>query len=85
MERAAIKGFAYVLCHVPELVRYGSKPSREPELQRQIRPLRRDWRHAVAYAPNQVYIGGMSPRAYIVPADKWWSEGRRPEPSKVDF
>ena len=34
---------------------------------------------------KNVYIGGMSPRAYIVPADKWWSEGRRPEPSKVDF
>jgi hypothetical protein len=74
---ASILGFAYVLCHVPDLVRYGSKPSREPELRERLASLRRGWDHAVAYPPHQVYIGGLSPRGLADWPTPWW---RNPVP-----
>lgn len=78
MQGASILGWAYVLCHAPDLVRYGSKPSRDAELRAQIGGLRRDWAHAVGYAPNQVYIGGLTPAALEAWATPWW---RHPVPS----
>ena len=63
--RVGIEGVSYSLAHVPDLVRYGSKPLRElrarPELQARLAGRLRDFRAAVAYAPHQVYIGNVTP------------------------
>lgn len=60
-----IKECAYVLVHVPDFVRYGSKPMRDlqenmallPDIQRALRT----FEQATAYGPNQVFIGNMRP------------------------
>ncbi|MCL0043926.1 glycine/sarcosine/betaine reductase complex component C subunit beta [Dehalococcoidia bacterium] len=60
-----IRGTRYVLVHAPDLVRYGSKPSREiskdPGLEKTIGAHLRSYEEALAYGPSQVYIGGMYP------------------------
>lgn len=63
--RVGIEGVSYSLTHVPDLVRYGSKPLREirahPALQQQLAEHLRDFSAAVAYAPHQVFIGSIAP------------------------
>ena len=63
--RVGIEGVFYSLTHVPDLVRYGSKPSREirvnPALEQQLRNQLRSFGAATAYAPHQVYIGNITP------------------------
>jgi glycine/sarcosine/betaine reductase complex component C subunit beta len=63
--RVGIKGVFYSLAHVPDLVRYGSKPSRElranPALEQQLKNQLRSFDAATAYAPHQVYIGNITP------------------------
>jgi hypothetical protein len=63
--RVGIEGVSYSLAHVPDLVRYGSKPLREirvrPGLGRQLAEHLRDFGAASAYAPHQVYIGNLAP------------------------
>ena len=60
-----IKGVVYFLGHVPSLVRYGSKPSREvpkdPAILDQILRHLHPYDSAVAYPPNQVFIGNLTP------------------------
>ena len=55
----------YSLAHVPDLVCYGSKPSREiranPALEQQLKNQLRSFSAATAYAPHQVYIGNITP------------------------
>ena len=52
---------SFVLEHVPDLVRYGSKPSREPAQLEALDAALRSYDEAVAYAPNQVFIGNLEP------------------------
>jgi hypothetical protein len=63
--RIGIEGVSYSLTHVPDLVRYGSKPLREirakPSLGEQLAQRLRDFAAATAYAPHQVYIGNIAP------------------------
>ena len=63
--RVGIEGVFYSLTHVPDLVRYGSKPLRElranPVLSEQLTKHLRDFAEATAYAPHQVYIGNIVP------------------------
>jgi betaine reductase len=63
--RIGIEGVFYSLAHVPDLVRFGSKPAREiaarPELAAALKDRLRGFNDAVAYAPHQVYIGNMTP------------------------
>jgi hypothetical protein len=63
--RPVLKGVSYFLAHVPSMVRYGSKPSREipkdPSLLPRFLGHLRSFNEAVAYAPNQVFIGNMDP------------------------
>lgn len=63
--RVGIEGVSYSLTHVPDLVRYGSKPLREiraqPALGEQLAKRLRDFAAATAYAPHQVYIGNIAP------------------------
>jgi betaine reductase len=70
--RAGILAAALVLEHVPDLVRYGSKPSREsarlPELQRALRP----YEEALAYPPHQAFIGNLRPEALWETPRPWW-------------
>jgi hypothetical protein len=63
--RVGIEGVFYSLTHVPDLIRYGSKPSRElkanPALEQQLKDHRRSFSAATAYPPHQVYIGNITP------------------------
>jgi betaine reductase len=63
--RVGIEGVLYSLAHVPDLVCYGSKPSREiranPALEQQLKNQLRSFSAATAYAPHQVYIGNITP------------------------
>ena len=63
--RVGIEGVSYSLAHVPDLVRFGSKPLRElrgnPVLAADLSRLLRDFPAATAYAPHQVYIGNIGP------------------------
>jgi len=64
--RVAIEGVFYSLTHVPDLVRYGSKPSREiaanPALGEELKRKLRSFDAATAYAPHQVFIGNIKPQ-----------------------
>jgi betaine reductase len=63
--RVGIEGVFYSLAHVPDLVRYGSKPAREinahTELGAALKKRLRNFGAATAYAPHQVYIGKITP------------------------
>jgi len=60
-----ITGVSYYLAHVPGMIRYGSKPYRElkhePSLLQPILSHLRPFDQAVAYPPNQVFIGNLDP------------------------
>lgn len=64
--RVGIEAVWYSLAHVPDLVRYGSKPWRElrerPDLADAFTRQLRTFAAATAYAPHQVFIGNMAPR-----------------------
>ncbi len=59
------KGVSYFLAHVPSMVRHGSKPSREivrgPSVLPSILNHLETFDQAVAYPPNQVFIGNLDP------------------------
>lgn len=65
MPRAALLNASYALFHVPDLVRYGSKPVRElrrdPERLAELQAHLRGFDAAVAYPPNQVFVGNLTP------------------------
>jgi betaine reductase len=75
--RVGIEGVFYSLTHVPDLVRYGSKPWRElrrqPALEAQLSMHLRNFAAATAYAPHQVYIGNIEPEK-LVEIDMPWYE-----------
>ena len=58
--RIGIEGVFYSLAHVPELVRFGSKPAREikvrPELEDELGKRLRSLGAAMAYALYQLFI-----------------------------
>ncbi len=60
-----VKGVCYFLAHVPSMIRHGSKPSREigrdPSLLTSILSHLETFDQAVAYPPNQVFIGNLDP------------------------
>ena len=60
-----IKEACYVLVHVPDFVRFGSKPSRDISensgLFKQIEAHLRNYEDAVKYPPHQVFIGNRHP------------------------
>src|SRR4030043_1784803 len=60
-----IKEVGYVIVHVPDFVRYGSKPSRDlledNGLSKQIASHLRSYEEAVKYPPHQVFIGNRHP------------------------
>ena len=54
--RAGIHGATLVLQHVPDLVRYGSKPRREQERLAELLSALRTYEQAIGYPPHQVFI-----------------------------
>lgn len=75
-----IRGVSCVLVHAPGLVRYGSKPSRElakggdgllPKIHRGLR----SFDDAVAYPPNQAFIGNIAPEELWERPEPWWKHG----------
>jgi len=69
---------AFCLAHTPELVRYGSKPRREiaknPEIEARISSSLRSYAKASSYAPNQTFIGSISPDELANRSRPWHSE-----------
>src|SRR5512138_2557081 len=58
-----VRAVSLVLAHAPSFVRLGSKPLRVLREVKQpidyLQPHLRDWDAALAYAPNQVFIGNL--------------------------
>jgi len=71
-----IRGISCVIAHTPGLLRYGSKPTRElardAALIENVRRHLRSFEDAVAYPPNQVFIGNHAPEwLWDVPEPHW--------------
>ena len=64
-DNPVIRNCAFCLVHAPDLVRFGSKPRREleadPSLAGRLEGALRSYAAAVAYPPNQTFIGNLSP------------------------
>lgn len=78
---ASIRAAAYVLAHAPDLVRYGSKPrralaARGDALWAQIRAHLRPYEAAVAYPPNQVFLGALAPDDLARTEAPWYAHLR---------
>src|SRR5690349_10868508 len=65
LPKAALLNASYALFHVPDLVRYGSKPSREvrrdPARLKDLQAHLRSFDAARDYPPNQVFLGNLAP------------------------
>jgi betaine reductase len=86
MTDPAILETSYVLAHAPDFVRYGSKPTRElaadPSLLEPLTAALRPWDEVVAYPPNQVFIGNMTPEE-LAEIPRPWYEHLVPEAPAV--
>lgn len=72
--RAGILASSFVLEHVPDLVRYGSKPAREAQKFATVRDKLRTFEQARGYAPNQAFIGNLRPEELWSRERPWWAE-----------
>jgi len=70
--RATVAAASLVLEHVPDLVRYGSKPVREPGRLAELSASLRSFDDALAYPPNQAFIGNRSPDELWDLPRPWW-------------
>jgi glycine/sarcosine/betaine reductase complex component C subunit beta len=68
---AAVHGCALVLAHAPDLVRYGSKPTREDAAE-QLAPALRSFEDALRYPPHQVFLGNLRPDELWEIERPWW-------------
>lgn len=59
--RASVLAASLVLEHVPDLVRYGSKPVREPGRHVELESALRSFDEVCRYAPHQVFVGALRP------------------------
>jgi len=83
-----IKDVGYVMVHVPDFVRYGSKPIRDiednPATIKEIDRHLRSYEDVVNYAPHQVFIGSMYPDDLRNVSKPWYehqlSDGKRNGP-----
>lgn len=75
--RAHITAASLVLAHVPDLVRYGSKPSREPGRSAQLCGALRGFDEATRYPPNQAFIGNLAPEELWELPRPWWGDAAR--------
>jgi len=74
-----IKGVTYFLAHVPNMIRHGSKPSRDipadPSLLPKVLSHLNPFEKAVAYPPNQVFIGNLDPDDLLNIPAPWFKNG----------
>jgi len=70
--RPTVVAASLVLDHVPDLVRYGCKPSREAARLDELVAAFRNFDEAVAYAPNQVFVGNLPPEDLWDRPREWW-------------
>lgn len=75
---AAVHGCSLVLGHAPDLVRHGSKPTREGAAD-QLKPALRSFGDALAYPPHQVFIGNLRPDALWEIERPWWKHAAEPK------
>jgi betaine reductase len=68
---AAIHSCSLVLAHAPDLVRHGSKPTREDAAE-QIALKLRTFEEALGYPPHQVFLGNLRPDALWEIERPWW-------------
>ena len=68
---AAVHGCSLVLAHAPDLVRHGSKPTREDAAE-QIAPKLRSFDAALGYPPHQVFLGNLRPEQLWEIERPWW-------------
>lgn len=78
--RAGILAASLTLQHVPDLVRYGSKPAREAARIPEIIGALRGFDDAVAYPPNQVMMGNLAPEVLRDLPRPWWDAPRAADP-----
>ena len=85
MIKPVIKGTSNVLVNLPDLIRYGSKPSREiekdPELLERLYGSFRSFDDLVAYPPNQVFIGNMMPEE-LYDYERPWTDKKAPNANR---
>ena len=82
---AAVHSCSLVLAHAPDLVRHGSKPTREDAAE-QIAPRLRTFEEALGYPPHQVFLGNLRPEALWEIERPWWrhsGEAKRKGPFGV--
>jgi hypothetical protein len=81
---AAVHGCSLVLAHAPDLVRHGSKPTRELAassdglLDRMTGALR-SFDDALGYAPHQVFLGNLHPDELWAHERPWWRHPVEPK------
>lgn len=87
-EYPVIRGATCCLAHVPDLVRHGSKPRREivrdPAVEDRIGAALRSYSAAVAYPPNQTFIGNLEPEALANIERPWFGLASGPEAEAAD-
>jgi betaine reductase len=73
-----IRNCAQCLVHVPDLVPYGSKPHREiakdPAVGPRLAGALRSFPEALAYPPNQTFIGSLTPAQLAEIPRPWYSQ-----------
>ncbi len=71
-----IKAVTYFLAHVPSMIRHGSKPSRDilanPALLAKVLGHLNSFEKAVAYPPNQAFIGNLDPDGLLDLPSPWY-------------
>jgi betaine reductase len=75
---AAVHACSLVLAHAPDLVRHGSKPTREDAAE-QIAPRLRTFEEALRYPPHQVFLGNLRPEALWEIERPWWRHSGEPK------
>lgn len=69
-----LKAASAVLLHLPSFVRYGSRPARATPAERErLLGALRDYDAALAYPPNQVFIGNLPPEALWDVPKPWYA------------
>lgn len=85
-QRTVVTGARFFLAHTPGLVRHGSKPSREvghcPELLPSLRRHFRSYDAALAYPPNQVFLGLLRPDDLNAIPRPWWNQTSPATPTR---
>jgi hypothetical protein len=84
--KPVVKDVVYFLAHVPGMVRHGSKPSRElvknPALLTPVLDHLWTFDQAVAYPPNQVFIGNLDPDDLVHRIPSPWYKNLLPNASR---